>query len=550
MRDSLKKLPLELSTIYNNALVRVRDETPEPEESGLRIVEIVLCSARRLFLDELQHALATKKDDDAFHEDGCYRHSEILARTGGLLTIEEDQSVQFMHHTVDEYLKQPQVYDENFSHGHLRLAQKCRAYLSFTIFKRPSEDIERLHREYHFLRYAAYRLGYHMSKCIAVGLIGFDEATEFLEKNVPLASLQVVASKILTIPSANRMDKFLEESSILTLAILWDIKPLVEHLIREGANVEVKSFKDATPLHIAARTASVSSTRFLLEAKADVSATDIEGRTALDLIMSRPWVDMIIRINDLQLLTFLIGEMEKYIQEAESKNISEMSAEAYAAEMILSQKPRETFNVTESDIMKELEKLRPSQKEYAYVSALIIHLFKLDITDDSEKVAIMLLDARVDVNSIYVHETSPLQLAALYGREKMVQKLLDCDANPFLKGLLGFNALQIAEIRAAKMPDKAVFKSIASLIAVKMDGITNLEEQLTNERERLSTAISCECVHKLSQTEIPGPSQAKSIEIQKARAFDYMVRRIGMKSSRTREEDIERDFPVPGAFIQ
>ena len=307
MQESLKKLPMELSAIYELILSRVRDvKVVEPEESGMRIIEIVLCSARRLRLDELQHALATKDDDNEFHEEGCFQQNEILARTGGLLIIEADQTVLFMHHTVDEFLNRPEVYDENFEKGHLRLARKCLAYASFKTFKGPCEEIEQLHERYRFLKYAVYRLGYHLSQCIVASSITVQEATAFLEKDVPLASLQVIATKILTIPSHDRMNALLQGSSTLHLAILWDIEPLVKFLVSEGANINAKGFKDATPIQIAARTLSASSTKFLIDGKADLSVVDVEGRTALDLILTRSWRDMTLRISNIQLMTFLL----------------------------------------------------------------------------------------------------------------------------------------------------------------------------------------------------------------------------------------------------
>ncbi len=213
---------LELSTIYELTLRRIRDEATEPEESGLQIIEIVLCATKYLYLDELQHTLATEEGDNKFHAEDYYKQKEILARTGGLLTIENDQIVIFIHHTVDEYLNQQKVYHEYFNDGHLRLTRKYLAYVSFTTFKKPRKRMDqlRLHQQYPFLRYAAHRLGYHVSKCITTKSITIREATTFLEKNVPLASLQVIASKILTIPSADRMDVFLRQSSTLHLAIL------------------------------------------------------------------------------------------------------------------------------------------------------------------------------------------------------------------------------------------------------------------------------------------------------------------------------------------
>ena len=164
------------------------------------------------------------------------------------------------------------------------------------------------------------------------------------------------------------------------------------------------------------------------------------------------------------------------------KNISEMSPEAYAVEQIWKRKTHDNVDVTEIDVLKEFEKLRPNEEEYAVVSALIIRNFYLGISDVGEEVAIMLIDAGVEVNSLLVHETAPLQMAVLYGRERLVRKLLDHNANPFVQGLLGFTPLQIAEIRAANFPQDPVFSTIAGMIETEMKQAKDAEMQQTHDQ--------------------------------------------------------------------
>jgi ankyrin repeat protein len=74
------------------------------------------------------------------------------------------------------------------------------------------------------------------------------------------------------------------------------------------------------------------------------------------------------------------------------------------------------------------------------MASLITHGLHVDITDAGEKMAISLIKRGADVNSLDVEDTSPLQLAALYGREKLVETLLEHDTNPLLTSLMGHSA--------------------------------------------------------------------------------------------------------------
>ncbi|KAI1406847.1 hypothetical protein F5Y13DRAFT_207411 [Hypoxylon sp. FL1857] len=287
IRESLKELPPEVSEVYGRALKRVSERCNDSKtnpQSGIGILGIALCSRRPPYLEELRHALATRYPRPEFNESGLPSESEILAQTGGFLTIENDRSVAFMHHTIDEYFKRREVYDEYFTYSHLHLARKCLTYVSHTNFTEISEA------KYPFLRYAVHTLGYHISECIPSNSIHHTEILRFLRSDIPLVSLQAVASKIMKYPDVESIKSLKDESSTLHLAILWGLESIVKYLIENGtANIEERGFLGMTPLHMAAKCASLLSTKMLIDANADVSSVDSWGRTALDLVLERPW---------------------------------------------------------------------------------------------------------------------------------------------------------------------------------------------------------------------------------------------------------------------
>ncbi|ORY13427.1 hypothetical protein BCR34DRAFT_599956 [Clohesyomyces aquaticus] len=528
---SLKQLPTELSELYKLALNRIHKATIDQEDSGLRILELVLCAARCLRLSELQHALATREGDSDFNEDGWIEKETILERTGGLISIDNDDIVLFMHHTVDECLMKEKVLRQYFPDGYVSLEQKCHTYVSFALFRKPSRDITALQRQYPFLRYAAYWLGHHMTKCIEREQMSIDEAFKFLNdrQDMPLASLQVLSSRILSVPSRERMRLLISQSSTLHLAILWDIKPVVNAEVTKRKARETLDFKHQKPLHYAAGCLSIESTEVLLQRNVDVASIDIEGRTALDLILTRPWRDAQLRISDNKLKYFLIKEVKKYMEEAKSQDLKGMNPQEYA---IAKLREKRTPVVAKAQAEDPIEKLRRSKRndvDSENRACLIIHCLALDILDVGEKITIMLIKQNADVNSVDVEDTTPLQLAALYGREELVRGLLKHIANPWVKGLMRHSALQIAQFRAKLIPGNPPFLHIAKILTEKMQWIQREEDKLSSEADKLN---------------LPGLAQAQLITTRKKEAYEKMLQRSGKQLSVGKLEQ----FSMPGSW--
>ncbi|KAK2602963.1 hypothetical protein N8I77_009457 [Diaporthe amygdali] len=479
LKDALGRLPSRLFDVYERALQRVREQDRpdrDHEKSDMLIVEMVLCCARQFTLHELQHCLATRMGAVDIDESVVQSYSTdvMLSRTAGLLSIEDDEKVRFMHHTVDDYLESPEVFEQNFSNGHLTLAQKCRTYVQLTPFKEPSAPISVLHEDYPFLRYAANYLGYHMSACIKGGLMSIDQAREFLENINPGASLQVVSSKIIH------------------LAILWCVEPVVQSLVADASNTDLKQttgFKDQTPLHLAERTGSVFSVRVLLETHVDVTATEDEGRTALDFVLMRPWRDTILRIWDwhnLIVFRFLPKENEKYSREPKTAAKDNQCKTSRpdgnsAAGSSLKRKALEICRVSKTpnmNIWSELRGSRPNEKQYAPLAAFTAGSSKLNLSDSEAEVEEMPVDAGVDVDLVKVEETTPLQLADLFAKEGVVERLLRQRANPTVTGLLGLSSLDIALIWVENEPNNAVFKTISHQIHLSMEEAELLQKKV------------------------------------------------------------------------
>jgi hypothetical protein len=204
-------------------------------------------------------------------------------------------------------------------------------------------------------------------------------------------------------------------SSILHLAILWDIGPAIVTIVTSGTTLEVPGFKDQKPLHYAARCLSVTAIDILLQHSADVNSTETKGCTPLDLIITRSWRDATLQVQDKQLRIFLVGEICKHMKEAKTKDVKDLTLAEYGITRFREKRVQAMPISEPQDFSKDLRRLKSSTKELEFMASLIIYGRHVDITNAGERMAISLIKRGADVNSLDVEDTSLLQLAALYG---------------------------------------------------------------------------------------------------------------------------------------
>jgi hypothetical protein len=142
IRKSLKKLPKDLPETYERALFKiVREGSAEIAE---KIFQWVAAAKRPLKLEELREAIAVEIGDRNLHQDRLVNDTDRMIPCCGSLVIsdEEDLQVQFVHHTVKEFLLSKH-YTEETKRFHFQLPQVdhfageiCVTYLSFSDFER------------------------------------------------------------------------------------------------------------------------------------------------------------------------------------------------------------------------------------------------------------------------------------------------------------------------------------------------------------------------------------------------------------------------------
>jgi hypothetical protein len=478
-------LPEALGEYYEKQLSDMRNSSGSSGD-GLRIIGIVFHATRPLSVLELQHALATEEHDDTFVSKGICEENEILRQTNNLISVNHAGNVSLRHHTFGEYLSNGKSVPEiRLRTSCEDLARTCMVYLMFKEFRQEYQDKEQCCLDRPFLRYAVDNVGRHVSACIVRDEISTNEATEFLKGDVPVTSLQLAAERIITMSLPARAKELLVRSSVLHLAILWGFFPIVESLLNGGTETEVQGYMSMRPLQIAACTFSRQTAKLLISKDVDVNHIDDQGRTALDFIVMRPWRD--IYYEDMQrghksrvagLMASLMREVEAWLDSSTAnRSLLQIPVARKAIEDVL--------RVVPDDREAYWDEIKLNWESWAERAATLLSSSdrRMDITEAGEEVALDLLDAGADVESVEYHEASPLQLAALYGRHRLVQSLIDHGANPFVKGCPGLTAFEIASMRAQRMPENSSYQAIVQALAkAQEDGLGEGSSLITTRK--------------------------------------------------------------------
>ena len=252
----------------------------------MRILAWISHAVRPLTVPELQHTLATRTEDRRFDKEGILAANEFIARTVGLLRIQNGK-VQCVHHTVEEVFKQPEKGNDHFPAAKKDIALICETYMRFEDFNHVTDDIQKRNLDFPFLNYAAINWGYHATKCLEHKPALFQTFTDILNRDkIPLGSLQVISAKVLQNPQPQRIPLWKNNLRQAHLAIVCGLDTVVEMMVsREDVNVEELGYKEGTALQMAARSSSKRVTDLLLKHKAKVNAMNHSCKSALDIMM-------------------------------------------------------------------------------------------------------------------------------------------------------------------------------------------------------------------------------------------------------------------------
>ena len=169
VRCALERLPTDLFTMYDQTIERIREQSKENAELGLKVLSFMFVAARPLSVGELRHALAIRAGDATLDIESLVDSEILLSVTAGLVTIcdggaYKDDFFEFVHHTLQEYLTAEQ--GRLFPNSQFDMARACLSFLSFDVYGAglcgPAESVEvRKHRD-DFSCYAIFNCFHHL----------------------------------------------------------------------------------------------------------------------------------------------------------------------------------------------------------------------------------------------------------------------------------------------------------------------------------------------------------------------------------------------------
>ncbi|CAI6331959.1 unnamed protein product [Periconia digitata] len=147
IRQALDNLPKNLSEVYSRIILKTHNKGGVQRIIFLRKVFMwLVCAQRPLHIEELREAVALEKTDAYLHTDRIASGSgdRLVGACENLVTLHEDGTVHFTHHTVKQFLcaestKTSLVGENfiyvNFDEANHELGEICLAYLSFSDFE-------------------------------------------------------------------------------------------------------------------------------------------------------------------------------------------------------------------------------------------------------------------------------------------------------------------------------------------------------------------------------------------------------------------------------
>ena len=169
VRCALERLPTDLFTMYDQTIERIREQSKENAELGLKVLSFIFTAARPLYVDELRHALAIRAGDATLDTESLIDSEILLSVTAGLVSIcdggaYEDDFFEFVHHTLQEYLTAEQ--GRLFPNSQLDMARACLSFLSFDGYGAglcgPAESVKIRKHRLDFSYYAIFYCFHHL----------------------------------------------------------------------------------------------------------------------------------------------------------------------------------------------------------------------------------------------------------------------------------------------------------------------------------------------------------------------------------------------------
>lgn len=146
IKSALASMPRELGDLYAETVERIRRQSGEDGELGMRVLSWVTHTKRPLHVEELAHGLAIEYDDDEgapteLDTDNLLSSRSLVDVCAGLVVIDpRSQIIRLVHYTTQEYFDKERL--QLFENAEVDISKACLTYLSYDVANTtPSDEI-------------------------------------------------------------------------------------------------------------------------------------------------------------------------------------------------------------------------------------------------------------------------------------------------------------------------------------------------------------------------------------------------------------------------
>ena len=302
LRSALKALPKELNETYDESLKRIESQNSEDADLAKHVLSWISYARRPLDIEELQYAIAIVPGAKGVDEEAMTPKDLLISVCAGLVILESrSQIVRLMHSTTQEYFGQHRSH--LFPDADTLIGGACLAVLQFEQFSPATMQNITVLRSPHFYHYALEYWADHirgaaeliwdadLRRIVDSGIVSLIASTQDIGAGVdiPASPLHFAAAfgfshfvvSLLNDPGRAVNFPSARGRTPLHLAAARGHCNVLERLLENGANCEIRDASGYTPLMVAVIEDEIDAARLLLKAGADIEVADDEGRTPL-----------------------------------------------------------------------------------------------------------------------------------------------------------------------------------------------------------------------------------------------------------------------------
>ena len=283
MQEALQSLPTKIGATYDQAMQRIEQANEDDREIAMKFLQWITFALRPLTVPEVEHACAIDARAKDIDPDEVLRASDMTSICAGLVIIDASEIVRLVHFSAQNYFQENR--QRWFPEGDISLARDCLSYLSLKAFDSgpsigPTErdDFETRSSEYPLLEYCSSYWGFHAVSAnkpqeLTLRILAFLNNSEHLNSAV----------QALWYSDSADVAGWDVKSGVLPLhlAAYFGLTRVASSLLSAGAATDSRDSQGATPLMYAAAGGNAPVVQELLREGADPNLVCSRGRSSL-----------------------------------------------------------------------------------------------------------------------------------------------------------------------------------------------------------------------------------------------------------------------------